>query len=809
MSHPGRHDKTELATGIAGSHLATSLKPFNRFACDIRTFDEKQPYLEGTKCVLLMGVTTLEIVGQQGKSVSAMRGSVFPINGIPHIPTFHPQDAVDRKDYESTLNKFSENYHDPDDEWEDEDDDEEEGTGKDKSKTSRRNYRFWFRADCQKAIDIVRRGYKPNTCTYLIRPPINAAIEVLRSTAGRHLFIDIENDPETHTVKCIGFGFDATKVWTVPLVNYDGSYAYPRSELARFIQALCVGFLNNTVVCHNGLHDLFILLWQWGIIPPPSDKIEDTMIMWHRCFPEIEKSLGHVISYCTHEIYHKDEGIFYTHNHKQDEQFWLYNAKDVERTALCHERLKELANEIGATESCKQGNAYTRTVLTKMLRGVRVDTDKLCKRIDYIEATKDFFEKKVLNRLVGYDINPRSVPAVTTYLYDELQVKDAKGKLTKLKRPENDSPTGKKTLYKILTKHDVPALKLILALRRFSTEQGKLKSKLWMGNRIVGTYGIASTKSFRLSSKKLLGEFGTNMQNFNKRTKVHVIPDSGSRLLQVDLDGVEAFIVAYLCPPGGRFRQLFINKVKPHTYVAFRIFFKHWCEVFDRDLSDILTLEIGELKKHPLWKELAEAIQESDEDIPSRRFYYFAKQTCHSANYDIKAPKFVMNVLDKSDGEVVIPLIDGMRYLNEYHNMFPELRGGFHAYVSACLEYNMTLTNLFGFPRKFHGVLDDDLRREAYSWIPQSTGSGVLAQIAATQIQTKFERGEIEPFFSILQNNHDSILTQVKIGREQEAAKIICEHMNVTLTNPYGEQFTLRSTPQTGDNWKEMKTLIL
>lgn len=61
------------------------------------------------------------------------------------------------------------------------------------------------------------------------------------------------------------------------------------------------------------------------------------------------------------------------------------------------------------------------------------------------------------------------------------------------------------------------------------------------------TYKISGTKTFRLSSSKILGHWGENLQNKEKGMRVMYIPDDGKIFVQVDQSGAEALIVAYLC----------------------------------------------------------------------------------------------------------------------------------------------------------------------------------------------------------------------------------------------------------------------
>jgi len=89
------------------------------------------------------------------------------------------------------------------------------------------------------------------------------------------------------------------------------------------------------------------------------------------------------------------------------------------------------------------------------------------------------------------------------------------------------------------------------------------------------SWKIGGTTSFRKASATLLDTYGTNLQNPSPdMCRIH-IPDEGKILVQPDQAGAEALIVAYLAP-AGKFRDLFINGVKSHVYVATHIFKQQW-----------------------------------------------------------------------------------------------------------------------------------------------------------------------------------------------------------------------------------------
>ncbi len=445
--------------------------------------------MEGTKVVLLCGGKAMGLINRPETKLDNLRGSVFVQNGIAFIPTYLPQDCVDFKNYEAYLNPL---INEEDNEVKTQDTSDIET--KDRGRTSRGNYGFWFSYDVRKAIEIAKSGVKKNSCEYVARISAEQVINFLNNLRGSVLFLDLETHPLTHQITCFAVSSDASKVLVYNVIDYKGQHAHDWKDTARVLHALAVAFKYNRVVCHNAMFDLFILCWKYKLPPPPIDNIYCTMTAWHRIQPDVEKSLGHLISVATHEIYHKDEGHFEPHNYEQEQQLLTYNAKDVERMALCYYWLENVAKQRGCEASIRQANASIRTYMTMMFRGIRLDTDALCAHIDKLKRYVKFFENRVLHILVGHPLNPRSPAQVAKYLYVELGLpKPAKGELT-----------GKKTLFKILLKKDIPALGIILKLWQWSREAGQISFQLWQGNRVTCAYVITGTESFRLSSRALL-----------------------------------------------------------------------------------------------------------------------------------------------------------------------------------------------------------------------------------------------------------------------------------------------------------------
>lgn len=325
-------------------------------------------------------------------------------------------------------------------------------------------------------------------------------------------------------------------------------------------------------------------------------------------------------------------------------------------------------------------------------------------------------------------------------------------------------------------------------------------------------YKIAGTKTFRLSSAKILGKWGGNLQNIEKSMREVYIPDEGKIFVQVDQAGAEALIVAYLSRPG-RFRELFQNNIKPHVYVALRLFKDIWAKKMREhnvitssdhfDIDEIIETPIAQLKQHPLWESLKNLIADSDNWSLQERYYYLAKQTCHSGNYGITPPTFRMNVLQKSGGKIVIGKEESERFIMTYQALFPEIFE-WHEQVRKQIETTGMLYNLHGHPFTLTQpqVLESQWK-EMYAWNPQST-VGEITNIAVTKTQTYIEESGLN--WDILANTHDSFLTQCPIPEAVVCAGKMTEYIQQTFTSPVdGVRFTMGSEAQVGYNWSPAK----
>lgn len=812
LGKPSRFDTKELLSGHAGQVFKSYLHPLNLDTVDIRTSDNVS-LLPNTKVVLLLGDESLTRHYPSGGKINLndARGNpeVNPYNNVVYLPSYAPQEAFDFKaEYEAG-----------------EDADEESGEGEEDIKghgtTKRRNWRWWLLNDAKKAIRILNNGQLCTSSSDLyntrLYPDINEAIEELLSKRDEQLFLDTET-AKRQILTCVGFNFSSSKdVFVVPWKRYNNTLMYDDRLCRRFIQALAVAMGRNEVVCHNASYDLLVLCWKYKI--PLPRRVFDTMLAWHRCYPEVEKSLGHLISYFLYRPFHKNDGVYEPHNPQQEEQLYNYNAKDIITMREIYPALKEELVKCKAVESAAWANRMVRPYLTATLRGIKTDTKEFCQRYDMLEL-----KRVQVNRCIGIitgrpDMNVRSWQQKKQYLYEDL----------KLPCPDDDAPTSSKTLLRLLTKKTVPSVKLMLLSTRTSKLASSMKFRLWPDlltgeyNRFTGGYNIAGTDSFRLGSRAIfkykrgdtdakLG-YGTNLQNQKKEQRTLIKPDFGLKLGQVDQAGAEALIVAYLCRHA-RFRELFLNGIKSHVFVALHVFRDVWTKRIGSEevLAQLCNCNPRELKSHPRFKEVEKLIKESDNWPAKERYYFIAKMICHASNYGMKFPTFQINVLEKSDGAVELSIPQCKNFLELYHRLFPEIEQ-WHAEIRDELIKTRVLFNLFGEPRRFNDHFGDNLWKSAYAFKPQST-VGQITNYAFTEIQELCDIGGSEEFpirewyFSLLQNNHDSILFQFKPEFEKQVCKMVTGYIERALVSPRGEQFKMKSECQVGYNWCPEKKII-
>lgn len=491
MSNPSRFDTLRLLSANAGVMFSNHcLAPeINVMQCDIRLMEDLEVFLPGTKVILLLGEAAMwkYLPETRNNNLKEVRGGLYYINNIPTICSFLPQECVDFKNYEQENNPLSKDYT-PDDKVSEDGDESDEGDVKRYGKTKRANYCFWLRADVKKCKAILKKGAdRSTTPLYKIYAELNDAINVLNTTKHQYLYLDIETDYEQQNLQCFAFSFDGQTIYSVPVLDFNYRLAYGNSTY-QLLRALSIAMRDNVVVAHNGAtFDFFVLANKYKI---PIVKSYDTMIAHHRCFPDVERSLGHCTSYWTYEKFHKDEDSVAYRTESQMMDRLKYCGKDVYTMYLIKQAIDIYSKTIpGLENSINAAMRCIRPYLTSTLQGIRTDEKKIKAMVNENDRLMMQY-----NRLIEFLIGQEGMLRIRNgkkvglmagsnvqcvrYFHDILGY-GVVG-YGKVKDDGSKSPSlGKKALYKLALKYSNPVITLICAYRQVQKETSRLRFTPW------------------------------------------------------------------------------------------------------------------------------------------------------------------------------------------------------------------------------------------------------------------------------------------------------------------------------------------
>lgn len=494
LSNESRFDtqfKRLLSSGAGALFNNFCLRPeLNSMQCDVRVSEDKSPFLPGTKCIMLLGERALFdwLPECLNRSLNECRGGIYYINSIPAIPSFYPQDAADIRGHEQRYNPLDKNYTPDDDSYED-DEKEEADSEKKLGRTRRSNYAFWLRADTRKAKSILQEGASRSLIqpTYKIQPSPSEVITILTDTKNQYLYLDLETDYEPN-IQCFSFSFNGSVVYCVPVLDHNYKPAY--TAVPFLFRALAIAIRDNTVVAHNGANfDFLVLTSKYNI---PIYQCYDTMIAMHRCFPDVEKSLGHCVSYWTNERFHKDEDSEGYNTPSQVEARLKYCGKDVHTMYLVHQAIEKYAKTIpGLNESIRVAQQSICPYLITTLTGIKYNAEKVLS----LQEENDRLMMQYL-RLINLLLGEHNIEEIRTAVKGRAKAfagsntqcckyfHEMLGYPVVMHSNKTGKPSlGKKSMYKLALQHpDNPVIQLVLAYRTIAKEYGTLKFCPWRGD---------------------------------------------------------------------------------------------------------------------------------------------------------------------------------------------------------------------------------------------------------------------------------------------------------------------------------------
>jgi len=476
LSNPSRFDTARLLSANGGQFFNSEcLRPdYNTMQCDIRVAEDASPLLPDTKVVLLLGDVAMHTYLPQTKnnSIGEMRGSVFEQGGKFFIPSFFPQECVDFKNFEATHNPLHQEVEDDENEW---DSDKRHGV------TSRKNYQFWAKQDVKKAKYLLKHGKIPEYVkpTYHIKPDSTTVINTLLSARDKFLYFDMETDYQEQNLQCFAFSVDGVNYYSVPIL--DNTYKPAYSDCAFILSALAQAVDRNILVAHNGsAFDFLVLAKKYRI---GINRVYDTMLAQHRCYPNVEKSLGHCVSLWTWEKFHKDEDSQGYMTREQMFDRLKYCAKDVYTMFLVHKAIEEFAKTIpGMQHSIDTCMSAIRPYLIMSLQGIKYDKDLVAAKKyendrlmeQYLRLLEFFVGKDSLKEIRGKGKSsmPGSNPQCCRYFHEMLGYPVvARGKPSK-KDGQRHPSLAKQALFKLKLQNDNPVIDICVAYRQVALETG-------------------------------------------------------------------------------------------------------------------------------------------------------------------------------------------------------------------------------------------------------------------------------------------------------------------------------------------------
>ena len=511
---------------------------------------------------------------------------------------------------------------------------------------------------------------------------------------GKYLSFDIET--ANKQITCISFAINVNYAFTIPIRIQDHFYWTQEEEVVVWSEIKKLLESDLLKITQNGNYDMFYTRMGYGI--KPTNTWMDTMNAHHVLYPELQKSLAVLCSLYTEHPYYKDMvGTEYFH----------YNCLDSIITLECALSIEKELEEFKLQDFYHKHVQPVEPILLDMqCNGVKINQEKRERYAKQYAKEADDLEKK-LQFAVGYELNVASSKQMCNFLYNEMELPQQ----FKKDKDGNEVVTADVDALKALRKlTDNKLFDTIIEIRqKRKIVSTYLRAKIDDDGRFRSSYLISGAETGRLSSRKCSWGTGGNLQNVPKGICREVfVPDDGYMFVSADLSQADARVVAYLANES-RLIEVFETGGDIHTKVA--------AMLFKKPEADITKGERA-----------------------------LGKTIVHASNYSMGPKAF-----SKHTG---LSYRDSKDRLNSYHTTFPNIRV-WHLAINSRISRTRTLTTPLGRTRAFFGRLNDNLLRDAYAFIPQSTVSDVIL-IGMKKLYDALPVG-----CRIVFNIHDEIVIQI------------------------------------------------
>lgn len=555
-------------------------------------------------------------------------------------------------------------------------------------------------------------------------------------------FLSFDIETINHHIDCIGFSWNKDEAICIPLCKPDGSPHWTSGDEQR-IWSMMSELLTRPelkLIAQNATYDITYLR-RYGV--PVSTLWMDTMNAHHAVYPEFPKGLDFLTSIYTKFPYYKDKiGI----------NRWEYNALDAVITYHVAMKIEEELLKFG-THDFYHGfvNKLIIPYMEVQNSGMSVDFKKKEDAIRELDKEIESLINKI-EEITGYRLNPLSPKQLKEYFYE-----------TKGYQPYLNKKTGKpscddESLQRLKRKYGDPSIELIQEARSKAKLRGTLATDVDCDGRIRTSYIISGTETGRLASRQHVFGHGTNLQNIPRTgiAKEIFIAGDGNILIGADLSQAEARVVACLSDDP-KLVELFSDPT--------------------RDVhSENAALIFGGRA----------------EDYPGTEERQVAKKTTHAANYDISYKSYSL--------DLGIPEKEGKRILDTYHSLYPGIRQWHRATIEK-LRKDRTLITPFGRKRYFFGRWGDNLFKEAFAYIPQSTVADLINTGFLSLYESIKEKYPGRAWIRL--QVHDALYVECEESIQEEVGSLIVECMEIPLT--IGKHtITIPTEYHVGKTWNDV-----
>lgn len=612
---------------------------------------------------------------------------------------------------------------------------------------------------------------------------------------------------------CIGLAFNRDSAMSIPLTNYPENSGMTYEDLADCFHQVCEVMADDKIrkIGQNFKFDERLLhtcingTCSFGIIT--RNFYFDTLLAFRVLYPELNGSLQFSTSVMTEEPYYKDEGREYNPLRDRLDRLLLYNAKDAAVTFEVYEQcLKELKQRglekfffsfqmpLHAFYSRLEERGILRDGTAKDILKEKYEEQRLTLQAEFDDLTKEYVDRPLNVASNGKNgdmpflifVCMKCPPRKGT---DE-QTIDALRRNGIVKDPKK-----------------LRILELIQQIRKVRKTIGTyIDSEVDHRGRLLTQYRIiletGRTSTSILKPPVATRQFGLAFQTITKHGDIGsdlrrmFIPDPGYVFIEPDLSGAEARVVALLANDT-RLLKAFRYNIDIHRLTAswiFDIAIGNWLEDFwntpDESGCQVLADCINAALKAKL-------------DNEQRQL---GKVFRHAGNYDMQK---------RTAAETAgISEWRANQILEKFHKTNPNIKGVFHKEIISALKWNnRTLTSPNGRQRLFLNQWGEELWKEAYAQIPQSTVSDQNKK-AAIAFELRC------PKAMILAESHDSFLCQVPIALGEQfplrhidhAIEVMKEEMEspIDFTNcslSRGSLVIPCEIKISDSNWEDMKPI--